>query len=265
MAMLHEDKTETLMRCFFEVQNEVGLGKQERAYQRGCEAWLKENGVPFASQPPHHLRLGGRIAHTLYPDLVVWDMITVELKAVAREFQDTDFVQLFDYLKCRNDRLGLLVNMGLDRVVSERRIYDRPEYEIEEDWETWANCIAGRDREVGIEVRQGLRAIFDAHGTGYGSEALENLIRFELGSRGLKLTVSPSAKAYYKGVVVDEAPLDCLLIEDRLVLASTALFDGNTFNFNRGRSFLRALNCEWGVAANFGKKKAQFTGYRSRG
>jgi len=30
---------------------------------------------------------------------------------------------------------------------------------------------------------------------------------------------------------------------------------------NRGRSYLKALNMHWGVAVNFGKSEAQFTGF----
>ena len=260
--MLYEDKTEVLLGCFFDVQNEVGLGRQEPAYQRACELWLEENSIPYRSKPTRPLRLGGQVAHKLFPDLVVWDSITVELKAVPRDLHDTEFVQIFDYLKCRGDRLGLLVNMGLDRVHHERLIYDPPTTELEENWDYWTGSIEGSDRQIGVEVREALRSIYQEHGTGYGSEIMEKLIAFELDRRGLSFATRPVAKSFFRGIEVDAAPLDCLVIEGCLLLTFTALFEGNDFGINRGKSFMKALGVPWGVAANFGKKKAQISGLR---
>jgi len=262
MSLLYEDKTELLMRCLFDVQNEVGLGKREEAYHRACKLWLDESAVPYRSKPPHHLYLAGQKAHTLYPDFVLWDSITVELKAVPRDLEDGELVQIFDYLKCRKDRLGLLVNMGLDRVHPQRIVYEEPEYELTEAWDYWTGHVTGRAREVGIAVHETLRAIFDAHGTGYSSEVVQALILFELRRRGLPLTVSPVAKAFYRGAEVDEWPLDCVVVDDCMLLTFTALFDNNNFCVDRGLSFLKALGLRWGIAANFGKKAAQFNGLR---
>ena len=50
------------------------------------------------------------------------------------------------------------------------------------------------------------------------------------------------------------------MIDGRILLTFTGLFDGNEFNVNRGKSYLKALDLTWGVAANFGKTQAQFTG-----
>lgn len=260
MSLIYEQETHKLRRCFFDVQNDVGLGKQEKGYQEGCELWLRENDVPFAARAPHHLRLHDRIVHTLRPDLVVADKITVELKAEPRKLQNSDFVQLFNYLKLRKDRLGLLVNMGLTRVEAERVPYAQPEHELSEDWQYWSGRIAGRDREVGAELRDGLHLISDAHGTGYDEGIVRKLISSELGARGLKYVNAPVAKSLYRGVVVDESPLDCMLVEGRIVLVFTALLADNEINIGRGKSYMQALGVEWGVAANFGKKAAQFTG-----
>jgi hypothetical protein len=46
------------------------------------------------------------------------------------------------------------------------------------------------------------------------------------------------------------------------VLAFSSLFDSNAFNANRGKDYLKALNLRWGIAADFGKTKAQVIGIR---
>lgn len=263
MDLLYEDKTEVLRRCFFDVQNEVGLGRQEEGYHQACVIWLKQLGVPYRSKPAHNLLLGGEIAHTLFPDLVAWDAITVELKAVPRKLANSERVQVFDYLKCRNDRLGLLVNMGLDRVHIERIVYDPPEYQLKEDWQYWSGRIDGRNREAGAEVRAALGAVYEAHQTGYGEEVTEKLILSELRRRGMGFVAAPLSKAYFRGCEVHEAPLNCLVIEGSILLVYTALFDSNQFNVSRGLSYLKALGLHWGVAANFGREIAEFVGLRT--
>jgi len=263
--MIYQEKTRTLRKGLFEVQNEVGLGRQEEGYHQAYRIWLADNGIPFASKPPHPLMLGGQVAHTLYPDFTAWDDITVELKARPRKLEDSDFVQLFDYLKCRADRLGLLVNMGLERVHVERVVYDPPECELEENWDYWAGGIQGRDRGLGTEVRDALRHIYGTHTTGYSTEVTGKLIHFELSRRGIPFVVSPVARSFYHEQVVEERPLDCLVIDGRLLLVFTALFDSNDFNIAYGKSFMEALGLEWGIAVNFGKRKAQFDGLRHRG
>ena len=180
MSLTYEEDTHRLRGCFFDVQNGVGLGKQERGYQEGCELWLKANNVPFVAGAPHHIRLRDKIVHTLRPDLVAWDRMTVKLKAEPRSLQNSDFVR--------------------------------------------------------------------------------KLIISELDTRGLKYAHAPVAKSFYHDVLVDESPLDCMLVESRIVLTFTALLDDNEINIGRGRSYMQALGIEWGVAANFGKKATQFAG-----
>ena len=261
--MLYREKTRILRRCFFDVQNEVGLGRDEGAYHQACKAWLTAKSIPFVSEAAHPLMLDGATAHVLHPDLVVWDQITVELKAVPRSLHDEEFVQLFNYLKCRSDRLGLLVNMGLDRVHVTRIVYDEPDYQLDEDWEYWTNAISGRDREVGAAVRDVLRTVFREHGTGYGSEVTAKLIQFGFARHGLPFVVAPMAASRFRGQPVGECPLDCTLVDGRVVLSFTSLFEDSTFCIRRGKSSLEALGLQWGIAANFGKRKAQFTGLRN--
>lgn len=123
MALILSQQTSLLRRCFYDVQNTVGLGHSEAVYHRAVCRWLTENSVPFASRLPQKLEVSGRVAHVCYPDLIVAEQITVELKAVPRTLGETELVQLFDYLKCREDRVGLLVNLGLDRVDIKRVAY----------------------------------------------------------------------------------------------------------------------------------------------
>ena len=106
MALVFEEYTHILRKCFFDVQNEVGLGRQEQAYHKGCRLWFEEHRLPVVSKPPHRLMLAGEIAHTLFPDFVAWETLAIELKAVPRKLALSEWVQVRDYMKCRNESLG---------------------------------------------------------------------------------------------------------------------------------------------------------------
>ena len=198
MSLVYQDQTRLLRKCFFDVQNEIGLGRKEEAYHRACTLWLRHNRVPFRSKLPHHLLLVGSVAHTLIPDLVIADSITIELKTVPRKLASFEYVQLFDHLKCRNDRLGLLVNLGLDRVHVKRIVYDAPKYQLTENWQHWTGMIDGRPREVGMKIRSALATVFDGHATGYGQETTNKLVRYAINQHQLACRIAPYSKAYYQ-------------------------------------------------------------------
>jgi hypothetical protein len=208
--------------------------------------------------------LGDYEAYVLYPDLVLWNEITVELKALPRMIASGDIVQLYDYLKCRGDRVGFLVNMGLDRVIDQRIIYDPPETALVEDWTYWTGVISGRSREIGAAVCEGLRFLYHEHKTGYGLEVVERLIPGAIARQGLNVIKNPVCQAYFRGQIIDESPLECLVVENQVLVAFTALFEDIQFGINRGLSYMRALGIEWGVAVDFGKAKAHLTGLRQR-
>lgn len=264
MALVYEDRTGVLKKMFYDVQNEVGLGRHEEAYHQACMAWLDAERIPYKSKWPHALMLGDQEAYALRPDLVVWDEITVELKAVPRMTSPGEMAQLFDYLKCRRDRVGFLVNMGLDRVVDHRVVYEPPHTRMVENWSYWEGVISGRRREIGGAIRDGLRLLYQRHETGYGREVMERLIPCAISLQGLRIARNPMSTAYFRGQVVGESPLECLVVEDQLLVVFTALFENLSLSVNRGLSYMRALGLEWGVAVDFGKTTARLLGLRQR-
>lgn len=258
--MIFEKETALLRKGLFEVQNGVGPGRHEEIYHQAMLLWMESQKIPYASKVPHPLLFGEEVAHTLYPDLVAWDQITIELKSVPRRLQNPERVQIFNYLKRRNDRLGLLVNMGLDRVHIERIIYEPSPCTLIQEWQYWDGHINGGDRDAGLQVREVLKTLFDTHQTGYGTEVLEKLIQFGLSKQKLNFVSSPQGTSLFQDRVLGKTPFDCLLIENRLLLVFTALFDDNQFNISRGLSFMKSLHVPWGIAANFGKKGTQING-----
>ena len=255
--IIYRDKTELIRRGLFDVQNEVGLGRDEEVYHQAFCRWLKDASIPFESKRAHHLMLGGKIAFTLFPDVVVWDSITLELKAFPRRLRDDDFVQLFNYLKKRSDRLGLLVNMGLDHVHVERFIHQPVDSAVTANWSAWDGSISGENRDLGYALRDAIMSIYREHQTGYGSVVTDKLITFALAAARLGYKVGPVGASSFRGADLGTSNLDCMLIENKILFTHSALFDKNDFNIHRGLSFMKTLNIPFGLAVNFGKKKQE--------
>ena len=96
----------------FEVYREMGCGFLEAVYQECLEKELGFREIPFFAQKELKLIYKGEALERTYkPDLICFDSIIVELKAV-KELGDEHRAQLHNYLKATGMKLGLLVNFG---------------------------------------------------------------------------------------------------------------------------------------------------------
>jgi hypothetical protein len=154
--------------------------------------------------------------------------------------------------------------MGLDRVHHERIVCDEKSTDLIQSWKHWKNRISGKEQHIGEGVRNALVNLYAEHGVGYGSDVTRKLVQCSLRCNGLPYTSAPICPAFFQGRKVDESPLDCVVIDNCIVLVISALFDSNEFNLSRGISFLKALGLEWGIAANFGKQRLEVNGLHSK-
>lgn len=98
-----------LMGAAFEVYNQLGYGMAEEIYQQSLEIEL---GIPFCRKPELNVFYKGRGLDTRYiPDLVGFDAIVVELKAVTELVSEHE-AQLFNYLRIARQPVGYLINFG---------------------------------------------------------------------------------------------------------------------------------------------------------
>jgi GxxExxY protein len=110
--LLYEQETYAIRGACFEVYKEKGSGFLEPVYQECLEIELEMQDIPFAAQPELALSYKGRALKKSYvPDLVLYDKIIVELKAV-KTITDEHKAQLLNYLKSTGFQVGLLVNFG---------------------------------------------------------------------------------------------------------------------------------------------------------
>ena len=108
----YKDETYQILGACFEVYNEMGCGFLESVYQECLEAELNSRGIPFEAQRQIRLAFKGfDLQRTFSPDLLCYETVIVELKAVKR-LNAEHRAQLINYLKACRLEVGLLVNFG---------------------------------------------------------------------------------------------------------------------------------------------------------
>jgi len=107
-----EDEGYRFMGAAFEVYNVLGYGMAEEIYQQSLEIELFLRGIRFQSKRELAVFYKDRRLDTCYrPDLIVFDSIVVELKALAALTTDHE-AQLFNYLRIAGQPVGYLLNFG---------------------------------------------------------------------------------------------------------------------------------------------------------
>lgn len=111
-TLLLKDEVFAVIGAAFEVKRELGIGFLEPVYQEAMEIELSDRKIPFESQKPLAIHYKGRkLTKGYIPDLICYDQLVVELKALDR-LTTKEESQILNYLKATGLRVGLLINFG---------------------------------------------------------------------------------------------------------------------------------------------------------
>ena len=123
-----KNQTHQILGACFEVYNTMGSGFLESVYQECLEVELATGEIPFQAKQSLSLKFKGQeLKRTFAPDLLCFDSVIVELKAVRR-LTPEHRAQLINYLKASNLQVGLLVNFGTypqldyERIVNQKHL-----------------------------------------------------------------------------------------------------------------------------------------------
>ena len=113
--MLHQEVTEKILGCCFEVSNELGSGFLESVYEKALFFLLQGKGLKVVSQAPIAVKFRDQMVGEFFADILVEDKIVVELKAV-KKLAPEHLAQVINYLKATGFETGLLVNFGCQKL-----------------------------------------------------------------------------------------------------------------------------------------------------
>ncbi len=109
--MKHQDITECIIGCAFEVMNELGTGFLESVYEKALLISLKEKGLQPISQHPIKVIFHNQCVGEFFADILVNQKVIVELKTV-KSIAPEHMAQVINYLKATGIEVGLLINFG---------------------------------------------------------------------------------------------------------------------------------------------------------
>lgn len=111
-SLIFQSQSFRIRNACFEVYKEKDCGFTEPVYQECLETEMSLQDLPYDAQRRIPLVYKGKKLRTTFvPDLICFDKIIVELKAVSK-LSDEHRSQVINYLKATGYQLGLLVNFG---------------------------------------------------------------------------------------------------------------------------------------------------------
>jgi GxxExxY protein len=110
--LLLKDEVYAIVGAAIEVHRTLGHGFLEGVYQEALELELSQNAIPFVSQQnlPVFYK-GHRLAKEYVADLICYEQIVVELKALD-QLSGKEDSQIINYLKATGLRVGVVLNFG---------------------------------------------------------------------------------------------------------------------------------------------------------
>ncbi|MEE9165792.1 MAG: GxxExxY protein [Nitrospinota bacterium] len=118
---LYEDLAKKIIKCFYEVYDELGNGFLESVYEKSLMIELRDLGLKAVNQKSLDVFYKNHLVGDFKADVIVEDKIIIEIKAISKLTPQHE-AQLINYLKATDIKLGLLVNFG-EELEFKRRIY----------------------------------------------------------------------------------------------------------------------------------------------
>ncbi|HRZ41264.1 MAG TPA: GxxExxY protein [Bacteroidales bacterium] len=109
--LMHQETTETIIKCFYKVDNSLGFGFLEKVYEKAMMIELVNHHLNASNQFPIKVLYNNQIIGDYYADILVENCIVVELKAAETLIPEHE-QQIINYLKATDLELGLLFNFG---------------------------------------------------------------------------------------------------------------------------------------------------------
>lgn len=118
---LQKELTEKIIKCFYEVWDELGGGFLESVYEKSLSIAFKNAGLNHKCQTHLDVYFQKNLVGEFKSDIIVENKVLIEIKAV-NQLNKVHEAQLINYLKATGIIIGLLVNFG-EKLEFKRRIY----------------------------------------------------------------------------------------------------------------------------------------------
>jgi GxxExxY protein len=105
-----KELSDKVLGMLFNVHNSLGPGLLESAYEEAMAIELEYNSIPYSRQKACKLYHRNKLIKCYISDIIVDNTIILELKSV-RDFDNSMYAQIINYLKISGLPIGYLVNL----------------------------------------------------------------------------------------------------------------------------------------------------------
>ena len=121
MEILFNNTTDKIIRCFYNVYDELGTGFLESIYEKSLIIELRKIGLKVENQKELKVYYKNYLVGNFKIDLLIENKIIIEIKAVSKLIPQHE-AQLLNYLKATKIKVGLIVNFG-EKLEFKKKIY----------------------------------------------------------------------------------------------------------------------------------------------
>lgn len=120
--LLYQELTDTILKCFYKVYNELGYGFLEKVYENALIIELQNNSLRCSQQSPIKVYYQQTQVGTYFADILVEDKVILELKAGDGGIILEHELQLVNYSKATEYEVGLILFFG-EKPTMKRKIF----------------------------------------------------------------------------------------------------------------------------------------------
>ncbi len=120
--LLHQELSDTIIKCFYKVYNDLGYGFLEKVYENAFMIELQNNHLFCLQQAPIKVYYQNKQVGNYFADILVDNKIIIELKAGEGGIITEHELQLTNYLKATIYEVGFIFFFG-EKPTFKRKIF----------------------------------------------------------------------------------------------------------------------------------------------
>jgi GxxExxY protein len=263
----HGDLTYKLRGLIFRVRNELKVGWPEEVYHKVLVQLLEDENIPVLSKPRRALVHRQIEIHAFEPDLIVWNTVILELKALPyqTQFIGEQYAQIIHYLKFFGKDLGLLVNFAPTTPQIKRVLWDESVLEVVEEYSSIRYELSDQDRPYLHRLRHHILEVARNYGLGYPESVYRQIVALEFQHDQMACVSGLEVSARWHDSIIISHETPFLLVANQYLVHIRSLLDFPTqYDFLRMQTYLSNLNLKIGLVVNFGRKQLQIYGVKSK-
>jgi GxxExxY protein len=250
--LIYPELSYTVQGAFYDVYDELRyLDLSEAGWETALMVALEEREVAAQRQVEYALHYKGYRIGRFFLDVLVEGKLLLELKATDG-LLPIDMAQVITYLKVTGVKLGILVNFGADRLKF-RRV---PNFVSQRSAHRSSGAAVRPSGDLRYpELTRKLRAVlYEVHselGPGFVHMHYRRATQIELRLRHIPYRARKEVTIRFRGRPIETREARFLIVENKVLVAPIAVREITPKLKGRFRQYLRLLDLDLGLVANF--------------